>query len=308
MLAFLSPLPHPHNCHDYGRVGFLLDRALRSICNQTSDRFVVIVVCNRRPDISFHSPKIHWLEVGFPPASDSPGPLPDDDKLSGQLDKGCKLAAAFAAARRFHPTHVFPVDYDDLLHHRIAEHVLAHPSGNGWYLDSGYVYWEGSARIVPVRDFHEKCGSSSILACRRAPVPDSIHPDFSKARILNEIEEDLLYRHFCLHSTRVSYYRDRGHPLDPLPFPGAIWMRGTGENWSSYGGFPSILGHPVDGAIREAFQLDAPRRALWREAAASFQQSFGGLPAMVRRFGLLGALRHTLAAIPARLTGAIKGH
>ncbi len=69
MIVFITSLRHPANAHSYPRVLHLLEDTLRSVCNQTTDNFRVIVVCNEIPTLSFSHPNISFVAVPFPPGA-----------------------------------------------------------------------------------------------------------------------------------------------------------------------------------------------------------------------------------------------
>jgi hypothetical protein len=97
------------------------------------------------------------------------------------------------------------------------------------------------------------------------------------------------------------YLRERGVQLEPLPFPAAVWVRGTGENASTWAGYPSLLGRRIRSDVRTDFALDAPRASLVRDLARFPAQSLGNVPTMLRRFGLRRTLLETARTVPRRL-------
>ena len=67
MLVFIIPLKSRQVAKSWNLVSQQLERTVKSACNQTDSDFKVIVVCNEKPDISFHHPHLEYLEVDFPP-------------------------------------------------------------------------------------------------------------------------------------------------------------------------------------------------------------------------------------------------
>jgi hypothetical protein len=175
VLAFVTALPHPRNTRSYARVGEILVRSLTSVAAQSCDRFAIFVVGNREPAVELPA-AAHWVGVDFAPAHPDPGPVPLDRMLDRAMpDKGAKLAVGVLAARSVRPRYVMCFDYDDLLSRHLAAHCAAHPDGPGWFADRGYVYWEGSARIMPVRAFADICGSSFVLSETLLRMPPRLH-------------------------------------------------------------------------------------------------------------------------------------
>jgi hypothetical protein len=81
------------------------------------------------------------------------------------------------------------------------------------------------------------------------------------------------------HSAIAGRLAARGQPLAPLPFPGAIWSRGTGENVWRPRGFASIAGRRISADIQADFGIEAPATTLLAEFAASIRQLLPALRA-----------------------------
>ncbi|MDX1383889.1 MAG: hypothetical protein R3190_09625 [Thermoanaerobaculia bacterium] len=286
MLAFVTALPHPHNVRSYPRVGELLGRSLAGLERQTCDAFTIRIAGNGPAPIEL-PPSARWVDVDLEPAYPRPGPVPPEHLSTRVMrDKGLKLASGILAARDAAPSHYMLFDYDDLLSRRLAEHCRRHPDERGWYADRGYVYWEGSGRITAVRDFSEVCGSSFVLRRDLLSMPPALAAGSPPAEIAEAVGERFLVELLARHVTTRAYLRETGVELAPLPFPAAVWMRGTGENASRYAGYPSLLGTPVSDEIRDDFGLTTPPLSLRRDLAAFPAQALGAYPPLVRRFGL----------------------
>ncbi|MCB0913661.1 MAG: hypothetical protein KDB60_18810 [Propionibacteriaceae bacterium] len=133
-----------------------------------------------------------------------------------RADKGLRLAHALAAVRP--RGHVMVVDYDDFVSTRLARHVAEHPDQPGWFVDSGYL-WDGGGVASALRTrFNEACGTSLIVRADLLRIPadpsDPAHLDWIKAILgSHKMWQDVL-------------------PLEPLPFPGAVYRVGSGHNVS----------------------------------------------------------------------------
>jgi hypothetical protein len=217
MLVFVIPLKSKATSNSWGLVSRLLERALRSICNQTSPLFEIVVVCNERPDIDFQHPKIHYVDVNFPP----PEPLPEErsqlvgyehimsaDIARKNVDKAKRLLKGIEFAAQFKPTHIMVVDADDCVSCHLAEFVAQHPHDDGWFMNKGYMYKEGSPYLyINVKRFHHVSGTSFII---RYP----------------------LYPQVFLGDSHYYPCRDDfpGTNIQPLPFKGALYSMLNGEN------------------------------------------------------------------------------
>jgi hypothetical protein len=215
MLVFVVPLKSSVISRNWVRACQLFERCLRSICNQTSPDFRVVVVCNERPEIRFRHPNVHYVEVNFPP------PLPDpveartrgyEYSRSSEIarknaDKARKIRTGLDYAARFHPTHSMVVDADDCVSHKLAAYAAQNPNAPGWYFRSGYFHTEGSRFLyLNRRNFNVVCGTSVITAFERRGALLA-NPDF--------------YQH--------AFYEPPTGFL-PLPFPGAVYSMANGDN------------------------------------------------------------------------------
>ena len=164
MLLFVIPLRSPKVSKSWELVCKLLERTLKSECNQTSPDFRVIVVCHEKPQIEFNHPNVTYLEVDFP--------VPAQDYKSKSLDKGRKILWGLFHGRQFNPSHTMIVDADDCVSKNIAELVNQNPQSNGWFVNQGYVYQTGSKFIYLRRKaFNKLCGTSNIVIFLNQKVP-----------------------------------------------------------------------------------------------------------------------------------------
>jgi hypothetical protein len=200
LLAFVVPLKSAAVSNSWGQVTRLVERTVRSACAQACPEFRVIVVCHEVPEIGFEDQRLEFLAVGYPP----PGP----DKAERRRDRGRKMLAGLWRALSYHPTHVMVLDADDCVSNRLAGYVAEHPDANGWYIAEGYFYREGMDTVhVERRRFHKWCGSSHIL-----------RPEFL------ELPAPSTEEWYLVHGDLVPRMRKRGTPLEPLPFPGAVYL------------------------------------------------------------------------------------
>jgi hypothetical protein len=209
MLVFLIPIKSPKVAKSWTELSKMFERCLGSACNQTSSEFRVIVVCHERPEISFHHPQVQYIEVNFPiPGSTLPEKMKDKEK---------KLAVGLLAARELQPTHIMPVDADDCISKRLVSFVAQNPQSNGWYIDIGYEYQEGSRKImVRKENFYKLCGTCNIINYRLFSLPDKVLGDEPLTGHDNFLEG---------HPSAKISLAARGTPIEPLPFPGAIYVR-----------------------------------------------------------------------------------
>ena len=218
MLAFLIPVKSRKTAKSWPVLCRLFERTVRSVCRQTSQNFTVLVVCNETPQISFSHPNLEFLNVDYP--------TPSPDLESKNVDKERKIITGLVALRNVQPTHVMFVDSDDCVSRHLADYVDGRSQQNGWFFESGYEYDDGSDRILNKSNrFYSICGSCNIVRYQLYGVPEQLPP-------YHEIND---YDRFIGgHHVAQSELAERGTPLEPLPFPGAVYIRdGYGENMST---------------------------------------------------------------------------
>jgi hypothetical protein len=247
MLAFIVPVKHPARSRDYTVVTDLLRRTLASLENQKDPHFVTVIVLNQKPEWAVDTPNRIFVEVDFPPAD------PPKDRADWvnwiYLDKGAKNAVGLLHAARFNPTHAMFVDADDFVSNRLAGFVREHPSANGWYMTDG-LFYSGLFKIATSRDrFWSYCGTSHIIRYDLLPVPPSLGLQPKKDAIVAALDSFYLIQILGFHVHFQKYYRDRGHPLQALPFEGAVYHADTGENasraWWNGSRFGPVWGVPL---------------------------------------------------------------
>jgi hypothetical protein len=256
MLVFVIPLKSREASKSWLQVSKLLERCVQSICRQTDPNFKVVVVCNQRPDITFSHPCLHYLEVDFP--------VPELNLQSRNYDKAKKIIAGLLYARQFSPTHAMLVDADDCVSHRIAALTKQHPEANGWFVNKGYVYQENSHLIYYRKlAFHNICGTCNILRFDLCPLPalssDQIEPT----------SELIAFYSGKNHRDVTKIMQAQQTPLAELPFAGAVYIIGNGENIYQ-AGFSTIY---KDRTKQLIFRLKEALRFRW--LTPSVRQEFG---------------------------------
>lgn len=209
MLVFIIPIKSPKVATSWNELCRLFERCLRSVCNQTSSNFQVIVVCNDIPQIEFSHPNVKYLEVDFP--------VPQPNYDAKMDDRAKKVVAGLLAAKEFQPTHVMLVDADDCINKQIASLVKEHPDSNGWFVDRGYEYLDGSEKIsIRRKDFYKMCGTCNIINYKLFTFP---------SELLSYDQISGYDRFLTGHAFAKGDLEAKDTPIEPLPFPGAIYIR-----------------------------------------------------------------------------------
>jgi hypothetical protein len=258
MLAFVSSLPHPVNCASYQRRSELVVDTLGSILRQRDPDIHVVLVVNEPPEAVLpDDPRVEIVQVSFPP-KESPAGKPS--LVAIERDKGAKLGMGTSFAVRRGAQHVMYVDSDDYIHRDIAGFVAEHPDANGWYFDTGYFHIRGQRSVAPIAtEFHQRNGTSHIMRTDLLDVDGDLDPSLPRDEVLEAVGRNKAVSIMGRHRPIVQWFQDLGAPLDPMPFPAAIWEIGTGENCT---GVFATAGsrQPIAGAISEDFGLPVPSR------------------------------------------------
>lgn len=244
MLYFIVPLRSRAASHDWECVSRLCRRTLASLCQQTSRQFYIYLVCNDAPTGLAPHPALEVIQGSFP--------LPGSNKEAQMADKTSKLRRGLMSVREKGGGFVMSVDADDLVHKDLAALAAAHPEANGWMMRRGYSYSEGSRWLERHNDFHLRCGTSHIIRLAPEELPDDLAGPAENCFVLKRG-----------HHLLAAYLAEIGRPLDVVPFPGAIYVKMTGENWTGpnpKGGLRATVSkalrtRPVTSAIRENFNL-----------------------------------------------------
>lgn len=218
MLAFIIPLKSAKVSKDWDKTSALFERCLKSVCNQDHKDFKVIVVCNEIPPISFHHQNVEYVQVDFLPPEKVPNPITRAD-----TDKGRRILKGLVFAQKFSPSYAMTVDADDCVSNRLARFVSQNHTANGWYFDAGWKYREGDSWIYLKRhNFYTMSGTSNILNFKRLNLPES--PEYNRGYGY--------YKFYIDHQKIKKKMKASSTPMRALPFLGAVYVLGTGDNIS----------------------------------------------------------------------------
>ena len=212
MITFIIPVKSEKVSGSWADFSKLFERTLKSVTNQTSQNFKVVVVCHEKPVVDFEHSNVEYIFVDFEVPVLKTAPKEKHDGLKEE-DKSKKILAGVAYAENHNSDYYMVVDADDCISNKLVSHIEANKNQNkiGWYINKGYFYREGDKFISLNRDnFNTLCGTCIIVK------PNYMKQIFQKA-------PHLLY----VHQT-TSF--DDGSELAPLPFPGAVYSMANGEN------------------------------------------------------------------------------
>jgi hypothetical protein len=146
-----------------------------------------------------------------------------------RLDKGRRVLAGILQADR--TGYVMIVDDDDFVSCRLTSFVAGHFGENGWYVRNGYIWGDGGRLICEYADFSQFCGTSHIIRTALYDLPASV----------DAADPDYVRKMLGSHVFIRPYLEERGNPIRPLPFVGAIYRVGYAGAHSKSGGLIKLL-------------------------------------------------------------------
>ena len=255
MITFIIPLKSSRVSGSWPLVCKLFERTLRSVCNQTSDNYNVVVVCHEKPEINFKSSKVTYLQVKLP--------LPGAEYASKEKDKMLKMQAGLIHAKDIGASYVMFVDADDCISNKIAEFVDKNPNQNGWYIGKGFDYQENIGRLKSrSKNLHLRTNSSHIINIGLLEAEIQLKPEEVKRG------DCVLY-----HIDTASILEKRNTPLSLLPFKGVIYITDNGENmWWSQDKMKAQKINPI--AFVQALMKKTYQKAITQPVKNSVREEF----------------------------------
>jgi hypothetical protein len=240
-LSFVIPVRHPSNSSDWPTLKRNLSQTIASIAAQQSDAWKAVIVANHGSDLPPLPSRFSVKWVDFPPnARIESGAIRDDSWWDAlRLDKGRRVLAGMIHAGT--TSYIMAVDEDDFVHRGLTTFVEKNLGKNGWRLSKGYLWEDGGRLLYFTSDFCGICGSSHI-----------VHSDlYEMPAAVEDASEEYLQYMLGAHRFIDQILSERGTPLDPLPFPGAIWRVGHSGSASS-----------STGLLRRVIDFRAPLRSI----------------------------------------------
>ena len=183
-----------------------------------------------------------------------------------RLDKGRRALAGLLQADR--SGYAMIVDDDDFVSCRLTSFVADHLGENGWYVRNGYIWGDGGRLIYEYADFSKFCGTSHIIRTALYDLPASV----------DAADPDYIRKILGSHTFIREYLEERGKPIQPLPFVGAIYRVGYAGAHSKSGGLikqvffrRELLKNPLKLVQRIARLrlLDAVRHHFWGSGSSA---------------------------------------
>lgn len=213
MLSFIVPVKSARVSADWEKFSSLVERTLRSVCNQKDSDYRVIVACHEKPIVNYQNEKIIYLEAEFP-IPDLIDGQKDLNTQKKEHDKSQKIHLGLDKAKELGTDYVMVVDSDDLISNKIAGFVnTSGGTHGGWYVNKGYFFKESSSFMVKnKKTFNQLCGTSI-----------AIKPEYVGQLFDTKENGYLLFKHHIMEL-------DNNVPMDAFPFAAAVYSMMNGEN------------------------------------------------------------------------------
>ncbi|MFQ6547179.1 glycosyltransferase family 2 protein [Aestuariibius sp. 2305UL40-4] len=212
-VIFTIPLVGRAKTDDWPTIQRLLTQTLSSLLRQTDPNWSALICCQDQPDLP-DDPRIRHLPYTGP---------------SRGSDRTKKIAMLFEEVGRTKGVdgYVFHLDADDILHPGLVDHIRTDNNGQGYVIETGYMFEETEpaiAHLGPEPPFWGICGSSNALRF-----------DHRGRRDFTEV----ISRRGS-HTETPTRMADYGFSLAPVPFPAALYLVNHGASISEQRGRTEI--------------------------------------------------------------------
>ena len=235
-LTFIIPVISEESTDCWDLIHANLMKTLASVKNQTNPNWRVLIVSQSKPDVEYIEDKIIYVPAGFK----SPRKCTTNIKLSARetslyrrindLDRMRKIRVAAATLHKHRTDFVMILEADDFVSNRICEFVAANNDSNGWCIEQGYI-WNGTSNYMHrTNHLTAMCGSSSIVKVFYDLLPKEMPIDVDPTT-LNLFSSGCPFLDH-VHSEIRESMAQADHPIQTLPFVGAIYHKEHGLNIS----------------------------------------------------------------------------
>lgn len=223
MIGFVVPITPKKYSKDWRMANLLLERTIKSICNQTSRDFRLIIVYTDKPEIQFIDNNIHFVGYSCPELHISQ--IEDFPYMSQwftvdfaerMMDKSRKITLGCKIAKECGCNYLMAIDSDDMISNKIAQFVKENLSSNvpGWRISDGYLYKEGSRLVEKYDKIWAMNGSTHIIRADLVPIPD-----FEKNFKL--LSYNLFQQHAYTYQRLIDFHNEK---LSKFPYPGTVYL------------------------------------------------------------------------------------
>ncbi|MEM6742167.1 MAG: hypothetical protein AAF676_00350 [Pseudomonadota bacterium] len=220
-LTFIMPVRHPQSVRDPADQQRVIGQTIRSIAAQTVDDWRLRIVCNREQRLPPLPANVERVDIDLPPVPREALESATDmasTYIPANLDRGRRVHLGLAGLGP--DDLIMPVDDDDFISRRLAEHVLARAAagGSAWLLGPGYVFPDGGFWMRPASvDCYRFTGTSVIARLRRFPGLADAAPSEEAVHDIGD------------HGRSSSRLLTGDDPAEIVPFPAVVYRVNHGN-------------------------------------------------------------------------------
>ncbi|WP_420143848.1 hypothetical protein [Sphingobium sp.] len=216
LLTFIIPVRHQDNARDWNKLCDNLRQTMASISGQQHAGWRAVVVANEGAQLPPMPDGFSVEHVNFPPNDLHEITAANKQSVydAFRFDKGRRVLRGMLSAR---DTKFFMiVDDDDFVSAHLTGYVARHCDMNGWKVEKGFVWGDGGRLLYKHNDFANFCGTSLLVRADLYDLPDRFE----------DADEDYIKTMLGSHVQIGRILAQRGTPLAPLPFRGAVYRIG----------------------------------------------------------------------------------
>lgn len=210
IVNFIVPLISKERARTWDVVCRNLQRTLWSLERQTSDKWIVTICGQDRPEGVGFSEQIKFLKF----------PLPSENLDKGDKQEKIRYLIRNISKNRI-DSYIFYLDADDILHPNLVSHITSRNNGHGYVLEKGYLVDLLHKKAVPY-GFNENKDepiyiyNGSVTALR-----------FDTRQNRNAVFPAMMRTPHMDAHVRL---RKFGFFLEGVPFPSVLYVFNHGEN------------------------------------------------------------------------------
>lgn len=223
MLGFIVPIKPQKFSKNWKQDNLILERTVKSICQQKLQKFRLIVVYTDKPAIGYTHPNLYY--INFPYGEVNVTDISDWESMKKwyspvfaerMMDKSRKIILGCQFAQSLGCTYLMGVDSDDLVSNKLTSFIDSYGDKNcaGWRINKGYVYEENSVVAVKNKNIWGMNGSTHIIRQDLVQIPD-FATDF------NLFHYSLFQSHTYTYQRLIDF---KSQQLQSLPFYGVIYL------------------------------------------------------------------------------------
>ncbi|MDE3184115.1 MAG: hypothetical protein KGM16_11920 [Bacteroidota bacterium] len=201
----------------------VLERTARSVCNQDSNGFKLIIVYTDKPEINYEHENLNYLHFPYEEVTVAQITDWEDRKqwyspvfAERMMDKSRKIILGCQMAKSLGCTYLMGVDSDDLVSSKLASFISNYPEKNvpGWRIVKGFVYEENEVLAIKNKNIWQMNGSTHIIRADLVKIPD-----FTSN--FNLFDYSLFQSHVYTYQRLIDFEKEK---LEEVPFYAVIYL------------------------------------------------------------------------------------